>query len=88
MPVTLDPTAPITEPAGGAVPVSRMWATSGSSTTRNPSTLARIQPGPVHDGDLADVISVVEPGDGCDWLGDGSRDLRGAPQPPSWPRPS
>ncbi len=44
MPVTLDPTAVITEPACGAVPRSCMCSTSGSSTTRNPSTLARIQP--------------------------------------------
>src|SRR6266849_7032759 len=45
MPVTRDPTAVITEPAGGAVPRFCMCSTSGSSTTRNPSTLARIHPG-------------------------------------------
>ena len=45
MPVTRDPTAVITDPDGGAVPFSRMCSTRGSSTTRNPSTLARIQPG-------------------------------------------
>ena len=45
MPVTRDPTLPITDPGGGAVPFSRMCSTSGSSTTRNPSTLARIHPG-------------------------------------------
>ena len=35
----------VTDPGGGAEPRSRICSTSGSSTTRNPSTLARIQPG-------------------------------------------
>src|SRR6516225_1228500 len=45
MPVTRDPSAVTTEPGGGTRPCSRMWSTSGSRTTRKPSTLARIQPG-------------------------------------------
>ena len=45
MPVTREPTAVITDPAGGAEPRCCMCSTSGSSTTRNPSTLARIHPG-------------------------------------------
>src|SRR6266480_5848142 len=45
MPVTRDPSAVTTDPGGGTRPCSRMWSTSGSRTTRKPSTLARIQPG-------------------------------------------
>src|SRR5215472_12407705 len=45
MPVTRDPSAVTTEPGGGTRPCSRRWSTSGSRTTRKPSTLARIQPG-------------------------------------------
>src|SRR5580693_10164864 len=45
MPVTLDPTAVMTEPACGTLPPSAIFCTSGSSTTRKPSTFARIQPG-------------------------------------------
>jgi len=49
MPVTRDPTAVITEPARGATGPpgarSRNCSTSGSSTTRKPSTFALIQPG-------------------------------------------
>ncbi len=45
MPVTRDPTAEMTEPPGGAAPRSDRCSTSGSNTTRKPSTLARIQPG-------------------------------------------
>ena len=43
-PVTREPTAVTTEPPG-AFPRSRRCSASGSRTTRNPSTLARIQPG-------------------------------------------
>src|SRR6266536_1870356 len=44
MPVTREPTAVTTDP-WGADARSRRCSTSGSRTTRNPSTLARIQPG-------------------------------------------
>src|SRR5580704_5067076 len=44
MPVTREPTAVITDPPGAGARSCRR-STSGSSTTRNPSTLARIQPG-------------------------------------------
>src|SRR5215831_12615103 len=44
-PVTRDPSVVTTEPGGGTRPCSRRWSTSGSRTTRKPSTLARIQPG-------------------------------------------
>ncbi len=44
MPVTLEPTAVITEPGWGMFP-SAIRCTSGSNTTRKPSTFARIQPG-------------------------------------------
>ena len=44
-PVTRDPSAVTTEPGGGTRPCSRRWSTSGSRTTRKPSTLARIHPG-------------------------------------------
>ena len=68
MPVTREPTAVITEPGGGAVPRSRRCSTSGSSTTRKPSTLARIQPGPVHDRDLAAVTRAGQAGHLADRL--------------------
>ncbi len=46
MPVTREPTAVITEPGCGAPGLfSAIFLASGSSTTRKPSTLARIQPG-------------------------------------------
>src|SRR6266851_3701998 len=59
MPVTRDPTAVITDPAGGAVPRCCMCSTSGSSTTRNPSTFARIHPG---RSTTATLPSSPEPG--------------------------
>ena len=46
MPVARDPIVPKTEPAAGtALPRSASLSASGSSTTRNPPTLALIQPG-------------------------------------------
>ena len=45
MPVTRDPRVPTTEPGAGTRPCSRRCSTSGSSTKRKPSMLARIQPG-------------------------------------------
>ena len=46
MPVTREPTDEMTEPPGIPLPPrSAMCWTSGSNTTRKPSTLARIQPG-------------------------------------------
>src|SRR6266516_6795512 len=45
IPVTREPTVAITEPGSGARPRSRRCSASGSRTTRNPSTFARIHPG-------------------------------------------
>jgi hypothetical protein len=44
-PVIREPTAPTTPPGSGALLRSRRCWVSGSRITRNPSTLARIQPG-------------------------------------------
>ena len=44
IPVTREPTLAITEPGSGARPCSRRCSASGSRTTRNPSTFARIHP--------------------------------------------
>ncbi len=44
MPVTRELTAVIIEPTCGTLPFSAIRCARGSSTTRNPSTLARIQP--------------------------------------------
>jgi hypothetical protein len=45
IPVTREPTVAMTEPGSGARPSSRRCWASGSRTTRNPSTFARIHPG-------------------------------------------
>src|SRR5579875_3324089 len=56
MPVNREPT-PISRPGAAAAPLRwRICSASGSSTTRNPSTLARIQPGLSTTATLPGVI--------------------------------